>query len=141
MSTHEVVAGFMWIYSVLSIDATLLASAPGGVYRSLAPPITASPYVIMAHQSGMDVVTINAFRLMDNLLYQVKAVGPSSQMVAIAAAAARIDQLLGLASGTVTGGYIGSCYREQPIFVDESPINGEQYTNVGGLYRLQIKQM
>lgn len=140
----EVVAGFQWIYSVLSPDSTLATYAPGGVYRSMAPPDTAAPYVIMAHQSGLDVLTVNAFRLMDNLLYQVKAAGPASQMTAIAAAALRIDQLLcpneGSGSGTVAGGYIGNCHREQPIFIDEL-VNGETWTNVGGMYRLEIKQM
>jgi hypothetical protein len=145
MAGHEAALGIQWLYGVLSGDTTLLSYATGGVHRAMAPPGTSPVYVIISHQSGLDVLTVNAFRLMDNLLYQAKAVGPASMMDTIVAAAERIDQLLspnqGASSGTVTGGYIGNCHREQPIFLDEPGlINGELWTNVGGLYRLEIKQ-
>ena len=100
---HEILYGYEWLDSVLSADATLLADAPGGVWRALAPPSSAVPYVIMQHQSGSDVTTMNAFRLMSDLLFQIKIVGPASNTAGLVAGAARIDQLLGSppTSGTI----------------------------------------
>jgi hypothetical protein len=138
-SGHEVLLGYEWLKAVLTGDSTLMGYATGGVFHSLAPPNTAPPFVIMSYQAGIDVTTLNAFRLMDELSYQVKVVGPVTLMSTLALAAERIDILLGLASGTITGGYILSCYREQPLMMDEL-VNTEVWTNVGGLYRLQLEQ-
>jgi len=101
----------------------------------MAPPGTVTPFVVFALQVGMDVVTMNAFRLMVNELVQVKVVGPASKSLMIAQAGAQIDALLKLASGTVTGGAILSCYRESPLALDEI-IAGELWLNDGGLYRI-----
>jgi hypothetical protein len=147
MAGHEVALGFQFLYGVLSGDATLASYAPGGVFRALAPPDTATPFVIIAYQAGSDSVTMNGFRMLDDLVFQVKAVGPAISMTSIVSAAERIDQLLG---GTNTGpasGVIGSnlgqclaCYRQSPLAMDEIT-NAELWTNIGGLYRLIIEQM
>lgn len=92
---HEAMYGFQWLMSVLSVDATLLGFAPGGVWRSLADAGTATPFVILAYQAGSDVLTMNAVRLMTTHLYQVKAVGPASMNSQILSAASRIDALIG----------------------------------------------
>jgi hypothetical protein len=144
---HEVALGFQFLYSVLANDATLSSVAPGGVFRALAPPDTATPFVIIAYQAGSDSVTMNGFRMLDDLVFQVKAVGPATSMANIASAAERIDQLLG---GTNTGpasGVIGSnlgqclaCYRQSPLAMDEL-VNATLFSNLGGLYRLIIEQM
>lgn len=136
----EIMYGVAWIKSVLSADAPLQGYAPGGVWRSEADAGTEPPYVIIIHQSGLDVVTMNGFRLMDDLLYQVKVVGPASNTPVLVNAAKRIDALIGSppTSGTVTGANILASYREQPLEVDEI-VNGELWTNLGGLYRLQIQ--
>src|SRR6478609_406498 len=104
MSVNEAIAGFEFIYATLSGDSTLTGYAPGGVNRAMAPPGTATPFIVMAHQAGRDVVTMNAFRMMTDQLFQVKCVGPANNMAGIANAAARMDALLKLTSGSVTGG-------------------------------------
>lgn len=142
MSAHEIAAGFAWLYSTLSSDIALMSVAPGGVWRSLAEPESATPYVIMSYQAGSDSTTMNAFRLLVDALFQVKAVGPALEIASIAVAAARIDALLGCppGAGTTQGGYIAASYRQSPLEVDEL-VSGELWTNMGGLYRLQIQQM
>src|SRR5712691_11714241 len=100
MSVLETTIVFQWLYNTLSGDSTLIGLAPGGIWRSMAPPGTVTPFVVFALQVGMDVVTMNAFRLMVNELVQVKVVGPASKSLMIAQAGAQIDALLKLASGT-----------------------------------------
>lgn len=141
MSVHEVVIGYQFIYGTLSPDSLLTGYAPGGVHRSLAPPETQPPFIIMNYQSGQDSITMNAFRMLASALFQIKCVGPASMTTEIANGAARIDALLGNppTSGTVTGGYVAASYRESPIAIDEI-VAGEVWSNIGGLYRLLIEQ-
>ena len=140
MSTEATIA-FQWLYTVLSGDSQLTALAPGGVWRSMAPPETSTPFVIFALQSATDSITMNAFRMLVEGLFQVKAVGPASESTAIANAAARIDALIGSppTSGTVTGGYIAASYRQSALSIDEL-VNGELWLNQGGMYHLTIEQ-
>lgn len=137
--TVEVALGLDFLYTTLSNDPTLTSLVPGGVFRAFAPPTTSTPYIIIALQSATDVITMNAFRLYENALYQVKVIGPILEMNTLVQAASEIDTLLGLTSGTVTNGHILYCYRESPLQVDEL-VNGVQWTNIGGLYRLAIQQ-
>jgi len=140
MSVHELVSDEAWIYATLANDTQLSTSAPGGVFAYLAPDGTTTPYVVFSLQSpGNDSLTMNAVRLLTNPLYQVVAVGESSKMSDIVAAASRIDDLMKRTSGTVTGGYIAACYREQPVQKAEI-INTVIWRSLGGLYRLASEQ-
>lgn len=98
---HEAYYGFQWLKSVLGADSTITANAPGGIWRGSAPSGTVTPYVIISLQSGLDVLTINAVRLMTQPLYQVRAIGPAGISTTIAAAAAEIDALLARTSGMI----------------------------------------
>lgn len=147
MAGHEVALGFQFLYGVLSADSTLAGYAPGGVYRALAPPTATTPFVVMIYQAGSDSVTMNGFRMLDDMTYQIKVVGPANSMASIASAAERVDQLLGGTNTGPTSGVIGSnlgqclaCYRQSPLAYDEL-INAELFTHLGGLYRLIIEQM
>lgn len=140
MAVHETALAFQWLYATLAGDATLASYAPGGVWRGLAPPATLTPYVVVSFQAGTDVISMNAYRLLDDLLYQVKAVGPASITPTLINAASQIDALLKLASGTVTSGAILSCYRQSPFELDQL-VNGELWTDWGGLYRVIIQQV
>lgn len=146
MSAHEIALGFEWLYSTLSADTTLAGFAPGGVWRALAPPGTATPFVVLVHQAGTDAVTMNGFRMLDDLLFQVKAVGPANITATVASAAERIDILLGGPPGTPASGatadnlgQVLACYRQSPLQLDEL-VSGELWTNMGGLYRMIIEQ-
>lgn len=131
---------FQWLYTTLSNDSQLLSYATGGIWRSMAPPETQQPFVVLVYQAGNDVVSMNAFRLFDELLFQVRAVGPGTQSTTVANAAARVDTLLGgPTSGSVPGGAILNCHRYQPLVFDEL-VNGELWNNMGGIYRIQIEK-
>lgn len=140
MSTvTEVGIALEWFTSMLANDADLQTLAPGGVYRGLAPPGTQPPWVIVAYQAGQDVLTMNAYRVMSNLLWQVKVVGTADMTSQLITAAARIDDLIGLASGTATGGLVLQCFRDSPLQLDEL-VNGVLWSNIGGLYRPYIQK-
>lgn len=141
MSGHEAALGMQWLFEVLSGDATLASLAPGGIWRSLAKPNILTPYVIIAYQSGNDVITENAYRIIADYVYQVKAVGPADIDDVVAQAAARIDQLIGgPTSGSTSGGLILSCNRQAPLFLDEIVNENELWTSIGGLHRIIIEQ-
>lgn len=140
MSRHELASALEWLNTTLTGDSTLLALAPGGVFADLAPDGTPTPYVTFGLQSpGNDSLTMNAVRVMATPLYQVIVTGPTSQMEAIDSASSELDDLLKRTSGTVAGGYIAACYREQPIEKSQL-INTVQWKSLGGLYRLEIEQ-
>ena len=146
MSTHEIGIALDWLKTTLSSDTALSSAAPGGVWRGMVesgstPPV--APYVIISFQAGTDNVTMNAFRLLSNTLFQVKAVGPAKLTTQLVTAASRIDALLSKpSSGTATGGLILAAYRDSPLQYDEpQPVAGEMWSNFGGLYRLQIQQI
>jgi hypothetical protein len=138
MSANEIDLGFQYFAGVLLPDATLQGYAPGGVYRALAPTSTAVPYVIASYQAGTTTTNFRGVRGFVSALYQVKAVGPARLSGMIASAAARIDALITTADPvTITGGIIKSCVQEQPLQLDEEVLK-EQWTSLGGLYRLII---
>jgi hypothetical protein len=132
---------YTWIFSVLNADTNIATLAPGGCWRALAPPeVPGTPYIIVAYMSGVDSLTMNAFRPLSKLLFQIKAVGPASNTQAIVNAAQEIETLFGgPTSGSVTGGFIDACYRDGPLAMDEI-VTGELHTNIGGLYRLEVQR-
>jgi hypothetical protein len=138
MSANEIGLGFAYLYSTLAGDSTLSGYAPGGVYRALAPPVTSAPYVMLIYMAGTTTTNFAAVRGYVSLLYQVKAVGPANGTQALVNAATRLDTLITTATQvSVTGGTIKSCVQTQPLEVDEL-VAGEQWSNLGGLYRLMI---
>ncbi len=139
MSVLEAYAGIEFLYNTLHGDSTLMALVTD-VYRDKAADAAIPPFVILTHQAGSDTLTANAVRLMTRSLYQVVVLGPDSMSPQMAQAAARIDALLKRTSGTVTGGLIDACYREQPLLLGQPPVNGMEWSKMGGLYRLEIQQ-
>ncbi len=138
MSVLEAYAGIEFLYNTLHGDSTLMALVTD-VYRDKAADAAVPPFVILTHQAGSDTLTANAVRLLTRSLYQVSAMGPDSMSPQLAAAAARIDTLLKRTSGSVTGAIIDACYREQPLLLGQPPVNGMEWSKMGGLYRLEIQ--
>ena len=139
MSVSEVAIGLSWITATLQADSQWLALSPGGVKRGALPVGTSTPATIVAFQSGPDVLTANAIRLMSNVLYQIKGVGSSDQTQAVFDLAARIDDLFKRTQGSAPGGIALSCYREAILQLDDNTA-GIQYVHSGGLYRVKIQQ-
>ena len=109
------------------------------------------PYVIVGQQSSHDVITANAYRIFDSLLFRVEAHGMASQTDTTAQAGAQIDRLLGGPPGlpltsqsiivnSVTLGVVLDCHREQPLQLDEIINTTEQWVRFGGMYRILIEQ-
>ncbi len=144
MSVNEVYLGLAFIFGLLQLDATLQGYAPGGGWQAMAPPTITEPFWIVALQSpGNDTLTQNAVRLLSTPLFQVKMVGPTALIATLASGAERIDTLLGgkegLRNQTITGGFIAACYRDSPLQSNEL-VNGELFSSIGGLYRMEIQQ-
>jgi hypothetical protein len=138
MSANEVDLGFQYFASKLVGDSTLLGFAPGGVYRALAATTTLAPYVIAISMAGTTTTNFGGVRGYVSALYQVKAVGPATVTSQVASAAARIDALItSSVPQSITGGIIKSCIQTQPLSLEEL-VAKEQWTNIGGLYRLMI---
>ncbi len=140
MSVMEAVAGVEFLYATLTGDSTLMAIVTG-VFRDVAPDQAVPPFIVLNLQAGADVLTANKVRLMSSALYQVRALGPASMSTQLAAAAARIDDLLKRTNGTVTGGNIGYCYRESPVLRGLPPVQGVAWAAIGGMYRMGIQAM
>lgn len=142
MSANEIALGLTWLQSTLGSDTTLQGYCPGGVWRSLAPPSTVPPFVITSLQAGSATTTMNGVRLIVEALFQIRATGPAVASATIISASVQIDTLLGgiygLRNIMVPGGAILSCYQDSPLQRDEL-VNGEVWTNFGGLWRLQIE--
>ena len=139
MSVIESYVGLEFIFATLTNDATFNSLALGGAWRGSAPVGTPMPLCIISFQSGIDVLTANARRMMINAMFQVKASGQAANTPAVAALAAAIDALLARTSGYATGGYALACFRESVIQYDED-IGSDKYTHMGGLYRLLLQQ-
>ena len=139
---NELILAYQFLNNILAPDATLATYAPGGLRRTIAPPLTLAPFVMMTHQSpGEDTLTITANRVLVRPLFQIRAVGRDSDIVNTQLAANRIEVLLGgpdgLRNQSITGGFIAACYRENALADDENA-EGEVWTSLGGLYRLEL---
>jgi hypothetical protein len=136
----EIAQAYAWVYSTMSADTALMAAATGGIYQGMADIGTQPPFVIYARQSDIDVSTSAAVRLWSSILLQIKAVGLAANWAAMVIIANRIDALFKnvRSTGLPQGGVI-ACYREQQIALDDPPIAGAQWTNLGGLYRIALQ--
>jgi hypothetical protein len=134
---NEGAEAYEFLYTKLHGDATLLSYATGDVWPDMAPPGTATPFVVLTLQSETDTLTMNVFRILSRPLFQVKATGPATQRVALRNAANRIDTLLGRTNGTTTNAIIESCWRDGVFNLPEI-VDGALWTSIGGFYRLDI---
>jgi hypothetical protein len=136
----EAASGLAFFLSALRAGTT----SPGGVQIGEAKVGTPFPCIIVAFQSGIDVIYANAKRAFIDALYQVKAVGVSADPDAIIVLASQIDASLGgdegLSHVDVTGGHILSCYRQSPLLYNDQDKAGTQFMHLGGLWRIQNQQ-
>lgn len=140
MSTNEAASGLAFFLAQLRAGTT----SPGGVCVGAALVGTPFPCVIVAFQSGIDVVYGNAKRAFIDALYQCKAVGLANDPDSIVALAGQIEDSLGGDQGLqhvdVTGGHILSCIRQNPLLYNDVDKAGTQYMHIGGIYRVRNQQ-
>jgi hypothetical protein len=96
----------------LGADSALLALVPNGVYEDLGPP-AATRFVVVSHIITTDVPVFAQGRVLEDGLYLVEARILASTGGDVAAAAARIDELLEDGTLTVTGYHVAALYREE----------------------------
>jgi len=137
----EVAQAYTWVDSTMRADTALMAAATGGLWQGAADIGTQPPFAVYARQGDIDVDTANKVRLWASILLQIKAVGPVAQWAALVIIANRIDALFKSVRsvGLPGGGGVISCYREQQIAMDDPPIAGAAWTNLGGLYRIALQ--
>lgn len=136
----EVAQALSWLVSTAKADSALTSAATGGVWEQYADAGTVAPIALIVHQSGSDVLTMNAKRLFAHLLFQVKGVGAASSYSTLITIADRIDALFGrIGPVTLSPGYVLSCYREQPFAYGELRADGKQWSHLGGLYHIELQ--
>lgn len=135
----ETPRAFEWLYQTLSADPILSGYVDSRIYRNLAPQKAEMPYVILQYQGGHDVRGVGPGRVMAQIIYVVKVVGPAAQYTALKAIADRVDGILHGASGQVADGEILGCVRETSLDYEEMQA-GVRYQHLGGQYRLYVQQ-
>jgi hypothetical protein len=138
----EVASAFAWINTTLRADTALMAASTGGIFQGIADIGVVAPYTSYGLQSSSEVLTANAVRLWARLLIQIKAVGPASQYAALVTIADRIDANFRRAGpvGLSSSSGVLECYRDGTIALDDpQPVNGVQWTSLGGLYRIDLQ--
>ena len=137
MAADPIATGYALLYDTLTADATFMALVTG-VYQELAPVAATPDYCLLISQSGTDVLSGVATRIMTTLLYQVKIIGPATDSVNLNNAFARADALLQPNGQPLrnSGGTL-ACYREQTMTVGEL-VNGVLWRNKIGIYRIEV---
>jgi hypothetical protein len=141
MSTAEIAASLDFIKTELEANPTLVALATGGIHTGAAPVGTMPPWIVLSFQAGHDTLTLNAIRIFAHLLFQIKVVGPSAMLTLLFQMSALIDDTFKRTSGSVIGGYVSSCYRENPLHYDEVRADGVKWSHTGGLYHHIVEQV
>lgn len=151
-TADPVSVGYALLYNTLAGDATFigyLSAGAASIFQVMAPPSAPpapgsppspapAPYALLNYQSGQDVLSATATRVLATLLFQVKLVGPAATAATLRAAYARADALLMPGGQPLrnAGGTL-ALYREQPLAIGEL-VNGVLWLNYGGLYRVEI---
>ena len=123
----------------LASDATLTASAPGGVFRDTAPQGVSTPFVIVTQLTHEDVYAIGS-QAYESLVYLVKAVDLSTSGLAAQSAADRIQVLLQGATPTVTGYRVMLIQRDERVAYTEVDDAGDRrWQHRGGRYLVMVE--
>ncbi len=128
------------LISKLTSDATLMALAPGGVFREIAPQGSAEPYVIVQMMRHSDEYLINRGEAFEEFTYMVKAVQRNTSGATVQSVADRIHTLLQDGTMTITGYNLTTMQREERIAYVELDENRDQrYQHRGGLYQVLVE--
>lgn len=138
----EITQAYAYVVGVMENDSALMAAATGGVWQGSAPIGTPTPYALVTKQSDSDSLTLNAVRVMSQILLQIKGVSPWANYDTLVVIANRIDALFGRMTTVTTpstGGIVFDTYRESEIAYEEEPAPGVQMSHLGGLYHIEIQ--
>lgn len=133
----EMLVADKFIYGTLVEDTEIQSVVSDRIFSGLAPPDTGFPFIAFNLMSAQDVQIVGSNRLGSSLIFQVQVIGNESYS-SLEDAVQRIDQLLHGGSGTVNGGRVISCIREEVVSRDDAD-DGVRYFYRGGLYRLLVQ--
>jgi len=122
------------IYSKITGDATLAAAVGNRVYEDAAPSKTVYPCIVFSCITPNDSVSVGGVTIKSDLDYTIKVVGQNSSYALIDPVAARLKAVLHHSES----GNVLSCIREKP-FNRSYELNGVQYHERGGIYRIMIQ--
>jgi hypothetical protein len=124
----------------LTGDATLMAAAPGGVYREVAPQGVQEPFIIVQQMTHEDQYLLRRQEAFESFLYLVKAVQQSMTAAAVQTCADRIHVLLQNGTMSPTGYNLTLMQREERIATVEIDEDRDlRYQHRGGLYRVIVE--
>lgn len=128
-----------WLYGVLSADATLTSLVGSRIYRGMAPLEATYPCLVFFYQpGGRDVRGYGKVNIMVDGTWVVKAIDRDNSAASAATIADAIYTAIHGQSGTVTGGAVLACVRNEPIGYVEL-LDGALYQHVGGVYQIIIQ--
>jgi hypothetical protein len=124
------------VFETLNVEA-LHDLAPGGVFNTIAPQGTGTPYVVFKFVSKVDEHSFNG-RFAD-AVYAVKVVTDRPWPKDAEDVDTQIDTLMEDAALSITGFSTIYCRRESDFDLTEE-MGGKFFTHVGGLYRIMADQ-
>lgn len=133
----EVVLGYDWIQTVLLADAGVSAITTD-IYQDRAPVVAAYPFIVIQSQQATDVMGVGTARIITDSIYIVKSIAQSETYTPLIPLAKAIDLALHGVTGTLSGGSIFACIREESFRFSETE-DGDHFKHLGGIYKLQLQ--
>lgn len=129
-----------WLYQQLTGSAALTALVGTRISDWPAPQGQASPYVVFQFQTGTPVSVTGGTIIFSDMLFFIRGVAQTrSYGGTLGQIAAAIRDALHLQSGSVAGGVVIGCTREEDrLFPDPDDPGWRHY---GALYRLEAQEV
>lgn len=135
MSATEIRVTLEWLNIALAT-----VGATGGVYRNIAPPDAVGPYIVVTLYGPSDVMGVSGTRLWANNTWLIEVWGTDDQFTTLESVAAAMDAALHQQRHVATAsGEIISCIREQARFGPPEEVGNQQWTRIGGVYRIEAQ--
>jgi hypothetical protein len=139
-----------FLYNKLNVSAiTNALGTASRIYDTDIPQeqATSFPCVVYQQQASQDSYGVGAVRIFVRPIWTVKVIVSSSNYSesdsgsykAASAIFSLVDAALQGQSGTVTGGSVYACYRENQLRYSEAKPAGGYYRHVGATYRLECR--
>lgn len=125
------------------LEVALGAVNPHGAWEGVAPDGVTPPFTVFSLISGVDMMVVGAYRIWNDGLYLVKAVGPASSAAAVYAQADANDNALtrqgGITIGPASDATLLYCVREQIVPLPPELVNGVTWLSAGAYYRMYVQ--
>lgn len=130
-----------WLNTTLKADVALAAVVSTRIYNTRRPTSAVLPCVVFQLQAaGRDMVVLGGIRVWADMMYLVRGIAEQASYEGnLAIIADRIDVALHAKSGVSAAGVVHTVVRERP-FQLVSVIDGREFRDLGGLYRIQVSK-